>query len=84
MTHVRRDILTHNTMCDWLHNSVVHHFALKEKVYMMSSACEAEKTAMKVCVCVQLHNVEGAPMTFQWHGRAAVSDHLPSGKLEST
>ena len=33
-------------------------------------------------VCVSLHTVEGAPVTFQWHCRTTVSGHLPSDELE--
>ena len=50
----------------------------------MSFVCEAEKSEMKVCVCVPLHTVERAPKKVQWHGRTTVSDHLPTDTLEST
>ena len=49
----------------------------------MSIVCDIEKSEMKVCVFASLH-VEGAPITFQWHGRTIVSDHLPCDDLEST
>ena len=35
-------------------------------------------------VFVPSHIVEGAPMTFEWHGRTTVSAYLPSAKHEST
>ena len=73
--------MTHNTMCKLLHNSV----ELQEKVYVMSSVCEAEKRADEVCVFVPLHKVEAAPMIFQRHGRTSVSgpvgNHSPKAKV---
>ena len=74
VVHLCRGVLTHNTMCNLLHNIAVHLFALREKC--VSSVCESEKSEMKVCF-VPLHTAEAAPGDFQWRGQTAVSDHLP-------
>ena len=55
----------------------------RERVYVMSVVCEAEKSVVKVCF-VPLRNEEDAPMTCQWHGRTSVSRHLLRDKLGST
>ena len=77
--HVQK-ILTHNTMCNVLHNGVVHLVALRESVLLCANA---ERSEMQVCV-YRLHSVEGVLVALQWPGRTAVSGHLPSDKLEST
>ena len=74
VVHLCRGVLTHNTMCNLLHNIAVHLFALREK--RVSSVCESEKSEMKECF-VPLHTAEGAPGHFQWRGHTAVSDHVP-------
>ena len=80
--HVRSCILTRNTMCKLLHNSVVHLVAKKESMWCPLCARLRRGRGRDVCtVCTMWKALQ---WLFNETGRLTVSNHLPSDKLEST
>ena len=72
----------HDVQFDSTTASYIFSLRERERVCVMYFVCEAEKSATKTCLYRCTMWMDGAPMTFQWHGRTTVSDHLPSDKLE--